>query len=781
MTLLRSEPSGPFTDAKTSVEEDRSRKRRADRRNPSGSVAEAKMTKPGSSHILSPVDQVGAADPGILDLTDGEKFHTVVGIALNSVLIPGLKSYVDEKVAEYYKELVSKYKIDSPNSTLDVATIIGQNLGLNIHEKKCKHLREIKTHHQLAKHYMQKKMVQFDKITDGKTDAATILSIIGKARCFSDPERQGSKDLREKVRNEWAHCRNYGKCTEDKFRGYFNKMENFIKTFPNTFIGRSNILTKLAKLQGNGFKLLSPSVDQNLLKEFFVEYKINQFIQKMNMKNFLKVDGKVDLASQTFEVRVDKMEHGKISMNTNIQKLTEEKEQSRSLSLKDQINHYKNWIFNTENSQIRRKLDQLKIGGATHYITRKLEAEKAETEMSADEFLTKIQKGKTSLVSGPAGSGKSTLAVSTIVNWAESEGSSYDVVLFLSSLQKKEKLPLHKSLWGEYASRIGKDSEEIYQDLQEREGKILVIVDGLGKKNIILICILITTYVTRLEIINLFLDEIQIDKETEGRVISAAADPSRDVSLETMILGLLKKRILPGATVLGFSRSGAFTNREYLDDKSEVYLIKKLSSEDVKAFIENTTESEDMRERILQILENIDEDLRHEILFFKKIVQIVREGNIQLGEITTASDLFLTIIRDNLEYLNAKTEAGFSRLLADCKNNLKKIFTLCKQNLLKKQETDQAGVIRGTIGYEETWVSGSGLDIPISFLNDVGIFEIPCFGFDELTLTAKHLSFIEFFAAAGILLSSDIKSELGKIESSYRFKAVSVYIRKFFV
>ena len=62
-----------------------------------------------------------------------------------------------------------------------------------------------------------------------------------------------------------------------------------------------------------------------------------------------------------------------------------------------------------------------------------------------------------------------------------------------------------------------------------------------------------------------------------ARSISAAADPSRDVSFETMIVGLLTKHILPGATVLGFSRSGDFINREFLNDKSEVYYIEELS------------------------------------------------------------------------------------------------------------------------------------------------------------------------------------------------------------
>ena len=68
----------------------------------------------------------------------------------------------------------------------------------------------------------------------------------------------------------------------------------------------------------------------------------------------------------------------------------------------------------------------------------------------------------------------------------------------------------------------------------------------------------------------------------------------------------------------------------------------------------------------------------------------------------------------------------------------------------------------------------------MKFLKFVGIFDIPQSDCGELTLTAQHLSFIEFFGAAGILLSSDIKTELEKIENIERFKAVSVYMRKYF-
>ena len=284
------------------------------------------------------------------------------------------------------------------------------------------------------------------------------------------------------------------------------------------------------------------------------------------------------------------------------------------------------------------------------------------------------------------------------------------------------------------------------------------------------------------EIIDVFLDELQLDTEMEGPATAAAADPSRDVPFEALILGIISRKILPDATVLGFSRSGSFINREFHNGKSEVYTIEELSWEDVETFIQNTTETEELKEKILQQFEQIDEGLRHDILFLKQIVKIAHQGKSQLGEITTATDLFLTIIRGNLDYQNSKTDSGFTGLPAERKDNLKKLFKLCKENLQNNKEgqTEQAGVIRGTIEDEETWVSASGLDIPLPFLKSVGIFEIPPPSYDELTLTAQHLSFIEIMAAAGILLSSDIKPEL-KIENRDRFKAVSVYIRKYFV
>ena len=273
----------------------------------------------------------------------------------------------------------------------------------------------------------------------------------------------------------------------------------------------------------------------------------------------------------------------------------------------------------------------------------------------------------------------------------------------------------------------------------------------------------------------------------------AAADPSKEISYPTMIVGLLTKQILPDATVLGFSRSASFINNEFLNGKSELYSIEDLSERDVQTFILKTTDTEEQREKILQQLGKIASSLQHDILFLKQIVKIALEPEIPLEEITTATDLFLTIILGNLRNQDPSRKSGYSELPSTEKMNLKSVFNLCKENLQKdgkdsagkkryKGAKDSAGTLKGTKIGDETWkCNETNSEIPLSFLKSIGAFDLPPSDCGELTLTAQHLSFIEFFGAAGILLSSDIKSELEKIENIERFKALSIYMRKYFV
>ena len=145
---------------------------------------------------------------------------------------------------------------------------------------------------------------------------------------------------------------------------------------------------------------------------------------------------------------------------------------------------YKQWVCEEkEHLIVGKQLKQLVINGKQCKIKRKLIG-MDRMEFPEDELLNRVPQGVTSIVTGPAGSGKSTLAASTMVNWAESEESSFDLVLFFSSLHKIGALPLHKQLWGEYSGQVpDQDSSKIYEELKKKATKILVIIDGLGKLN----------------------------------------------------------------------------------------------------------------------------------------------------------------------------------------------------------------------------------------------------------------------------------------------------------
>ena len=154
----------------------------------------------------------------------------------------------------------------------------------------------------------------------------------------------------------------------------------------------------------------------------------------------------------------------------------------QKLDILEVFSKYKQWMREEKaHSIVRKKLKQLVINGNLCRIKRKLKVNNA--EFQEDELLDEIPQGVTSLVTGPAGSGKSTLAASIMVNWAESERSRYDLVLFFSSLHPIGDLPLHKQLWGEYSGQIpDQNSSKIYEELKKKTAKILVIIDGLGIK-----------------------------------------------------------------------------------------------------------------------------------------------------------------------------------------------------------------------------------------------------------------------------------------------------------
>ena len=69
------------------------------------------MASANPSNLVIPKDLTqtstsGAVPQANIELTENDKQHAVVGIALSTVLIPALRKYVDTKLLNFYKTLV---------------------------------------------------------------------------------------------------------------------------------------------------------------------------------------------------------------------------------------------------------------------------------------------------------------------------------------------------------------------------------------------------------------------------------------------------------------------------------------------------------------------------------------------------------------------------------------------------------------------------------------------------------------------------------------------------
>ena len=202
-----------------------------------------------------------------------------------------------------------------------------------------------------------------------------------------------------------------------------------------------------------------------------------------------------------------------------------------------------------------------------------------------------------------------------------------------------------------------------------------------------------------------FLDELQLSNGMETDANTAVADMNKDVSKAVMIFGILTSKILVGATVIGFSRSGNYINKEYLDNDSKVYSIVDVTINDVEMMIQGQAKDPIQMKSILKQIRQVG---LNQILFVMKIFEHQRDD---LGKIKTATDLFLIILQGNMAFQSQKMDATFSKLLKDEETDLMKtLFQLCKQNLQGELHWSQKTGVQSVFGNTKKKV-GHGFSI----------------------------------------------------------------------
>ena len=240
-----------------------------------------------------------------IDLTDNERRHAVVGIALNNYLVPQIKQFVDHQMKQYYEKLKKEFKIHTSESKL-TDKVTGR-LGLNIHDQKCNSLKNIKSHNELAKHYQKSFIAKnYKSILDESTDASAILSMLTRSHQFSKDIKNGGIKIRDDLRNEWAHC-NVEEWTDRKYFECFNLMIRFVDSLaPGNF---SSLKSDLLSWQENGIKVLGKYVEPSLIKNIFTEISfMNKKViewSDLNHNWYDNITGKIEKNKETLEKLLD--------------------------------------------------------------------------------------------------------------------------------------------------------------------------------------------------------------------------------------------------------------------------------------------------------------------------------------------------------------------------------------------------------------------------------------------------------------------------------------------
>ena len=217
-------------------------------------------------------------------MTDDQKRWLVVGIALNKILIPQIRPFVEKGVNVEYNNLKISRRIHvqgphgrlqrwpaSSKNLLKYENINGNVSRPKLHGGKFNYSSfdcQVKSHVDFAKLYVQGYMAKFTAFDD-HCDASAVLSLLGGVPIFFTATSSAG-DVRI-ARNDWAHCA-FGKWNPVKFQKSFTDMEQLVKNMALPSVNERELLVELKDWETKG-KLLIISVFI-LTEDIFYVYSV---------------------------------------------------------------------------------------------------------------------------------------------------------------------------------------------------------------------------------------------------------------------------------------------------------------------------------------------------------------------------------------------------------------------------------------------------------------------------------------------------------------------------
>ena len=188
----------------------------------------------------------------------------MVGIALNKILIPQIRPFVEQGINTEYNNLKISHNIHvqgrrrhlqkwpaSSKKLLKYENINGNDVRLNPHDGRFDYSLfdyQVKSHVDFARLYVEKYMAKFTAFDD-HCDASAVLSLLGGVPVFS-AAASSAGDVRI-ARNDWAHCV-FNKWDTAKFQKSFTEMKQLIRNMALPSVNERELLEELKDWETKG-------------------------------------------------------------------------------------------------------------------------------------------------------------------------------------------------------------------------------------------------------------------------------------------------------------------------------------------------------------------------------------------------------------------------------------------------------------------------------------------------------------------------------------------------
>ena len=199
-----------------------------------------------------------------LGVTDNQKRWLVAGIALNKILIPQIRPYVEQGINTEYNNLKTFHNIHGQSTSgrlqrwpARTGTLLKyENInGNDVHPRLYGRLNyslfdcRVTSHVDFARLYVESYMAKFAAF-DEHCDASAVLSLLGRVPAFSAATQAAAGDVRM-ARNYWAHC-DFSTWTQAKFQQSILEMEQLVKVLGLPTADEGKLIAELRDWETKG-------------------------------------------------------------------------------------------------------------------------------------------------------------------------------------------------------------------------------------------------------------------------------------------------------------------------------------------------------------------------------------------------------------------------------------------------------------------------------------------------------------------------------------------------